>query len=141
MHMLDVGCGSRKMVGCIGVDLNRDSDADVVADATSLPFADGSVDYVYSRRCLQHVQNDRAALNEIRRVLKVSGEMELILASWRGWLYYHLFKRKPYSVFHLYWKRKIMRMLKRTGFHVKVLKLEATGRTFGRDWHVVAVKT
>jgi len=140
MHMLDVGCGSRKMVGCIGVDLNRNSDADVLADATHLPFADDSVDYVYSRRCLQHVQNDRAALNEICRVLKVSGEVKLVLASWRGWLYYRLFKRKPYSVFHLYWKGKIMRMLKRAGFHVKVLKLEPTGRYFGRDWRVVAVK-
>jgi ubiquinone/menaquinone biosynthesis C-methylase UbiE len=139
--MLDVGCGRRKMVGCIGVDLNRNSDADVLADAASLPFASDSVDYVYSRRCLQHVLKDYAALNEICRVLKVSGEAELIFASWRGWLYYHVFVRKPYDVFHLYWKGKLMRMLKRAGFHVKVLKLEATGRCFGRDWRVVAVKT
>ena len=128
------------MVGCIGVDLNRNSDADVLADAASLPFANDSVDYVYSRRCLQHVPKDHVALNEFHRVLKSSGEVELVLASWRGWLYYRLFKRKPYSVFHLYWKRKIMRMLNRAEFHVKVLKLEATGRTFGRDWRVVAVK-
>lgn len=138
---LDVGCGKRKMVGCLGVDLNRNSDADVLADATHLPFKNGCFDYVYSRRCIQVIPDDLKATTEIYRVLKHSGEACLIFASWRGWLYYKLLIRKPYKCFHLYCRAKLMRLLRQAGFRTVNISVVSTKRLLGRDYNVQAWKT
>lgn len=42
-------------------------------DLTSLPFADASYDLVFASHVLEHIQDDMAALAEIRRVLKPGG--------------------------------------------------------------------
>ena len=56
----------------VAIDLER-SDVDVQADLTKLPMADGSFDIVYASHVLEHVQNDRQALAEIRRILAPGG--------------------------------------------------------------------
>ena len=45
----------------------------VVADASSLPFADGSFDAVLACHMLYHVPDARVALGELRRVLRPGG--------------------------------------------------------------------
>lgn len=45
----------------------------VVADATSLPFADGVFDTVVSLETVEHIQDSEAFIIEITRVLKPSG--------------------------------------------------------------------
>ena len=42
-------------------------------DAHALPFADGSFDLVYCRYLLEHVQNPRQVMREMRRVLRPGG--------------------------------------------------------------------
>jgi SAM-dependent methyltransferase len=44
-----------------------------VADALSLPFADGTFDKVITSEVLEHIPNDRGAMAEITRVLKPGG--------------------------------------------------------------------
>lgn len=46
---------------------------DYLVDLTALPFADASYDLVFASHVLEHIQDDRAALAEIRRVLKPGG--------------------------------------------------------------------
>jgi len=95
---LDVGCGYRKLPGSVGVDImaygamvNADNDdphlsqADLCCDVRDLPFKTGSMDYVFSHHCLEHigemnvVDKDTAlALQEWVRVLKVGGYLLLI---------------------------------------------------------------
>jgi len=119
MLKLDIGCGSNKKEGFLGVDLVKTKATDVVADAANLPFKDGCIDYVYSRRCLQHITNDIQALKEIYRVLKLHGKLELIVASFYGYLFYMLGLSESsgkYGVFHLYSSRKLRKMLKQVGF-------------------------
>lgn len=47
--------------------------ADHKADLRSLPFADASYDVLIASHVLEHIQEDRQALREIRRVLKPGG--------------------------------------------------------------------
>lgn len=48
-----------------GVDFN--------VDITSLPFADNTYDFIFASHVLEHVQNDKMAISEIRRVLRPNG--------------------------------------------------------------------
>lgn len=89
--VLVVGCGNgveastiSHVVGnrAVGIDLaqeyqfDRDAaeDADlVVADATEMPFADNSFDWIYSFHVLEHIPRYEKALAEMRRVLRPDG--------------------------------------------------------------------
>ena len=92
---LDVGCGPRRAdPSIIGVDHHqgewcdvdgqpRYSAADVVADARSLPYEDGSVDLVVSTHVLEHFADPMEVLAEWMRVLRVGGRIALVVPDWR----------------------------------------------------------
>jgi SAM-dependent methyltransferase len=46
---------------------------DIAADITALPFGDGSFDVAIASHVLEHVQDDRAAMSELARVLAPGG--------------------------------------------------------------------
>jgi len=132
---LDIGCGSRKQNDYVGVDVARTKSVDVVASATNLPFKDNSVNYIYSRRCLQHVPNEAEALREMYRVLTIGGEAKIIVASYRGWLYYqlkHLRRNKAYPAFHLYAFYSLRKKLRKAKFQIIEIYRVKT-RKFGYD--------
>lgn len=92
------------------VDINKTETVYVIADAANLPFKDCCVDYVYSRRCIQHIKDDVKALKEIHRVLKNGGKLQLIVASFYGFLFYRFGLSESsgkYEVFHLYYSCKL----------------------------------
>lgn len=80
--VLDLGCGPRDQADpvlslghrYVGIDYSNPN-ADLLADAHSLPFRSGSFDFVLSFAVLEHLHNPFLALNEIRRVLKPGGIM------------------------------------------------------------------
>jgi SAM-dependent methyltransferase len=57
------------------------------ADATALPFADGSFDLVYSHGVIHHIFNTEGAVNEIYRVLRPGG-VTVVMVYHRGSLNY-----------------------------------------------------
>ena len=75
---LHLGCGENYMPGFVNVDLH-DPGADVRADVRSLPFEDGSFDWVESHHLIEHLTHDDAvkAITEWRRVLRPGGHMFL----------------------------------------------------------------
>ena len=95
LDFLEVGCGSGEVAryiaeryrsDVVGIDVDPEQvemarkSADglsnvrfLEADATSLPFADGSFDVVLSFGVLHHIPNWLDALEEIRRVLRDGG--------------------------------------------------------------------
>ncbi|MCM3563621.1 class I SAM-dependent methyltransferase [Hydrogenophaga intermedia] len=112
-HVLEIGIGQGTdmmqfaQVGaiCHGVDITenhlkltalnatlRGVEVDLhEADATRLPFADNSIDCVYSFGVLHHIPEIDQVVREIHRVLKPGGQVMIAL-------YY------KWSAFHLFWK-------------------------------------
>ncbi|HUU58174.1 MAG TPA: class I SAM-dependent methyltransferase [Phycisphaerae bacterium] len=95
-RLLDAACGDGvglrelRRLGferCAGVDLcatkARNARAHgypvALADLHALPWAAGTFDVVYSSHTLEHAHDPRAALLEMRRVAKPSGELVLVV--------------------------------------------------------------
>ena len=73
-RVLDLGAGGRVLrEDVLCVDFIPFPGTDVVADVQRLPFADASVDLVIGTGLLEHVEDDRALLEETFRVLKPGG--------------------------------------------------------------------
>lgn len=73
-YVVDLGCGSRKMRGSVGMDIVGVPGVDVVADMSrGLPFRTSSLDGIYAYHVLEHLDDFLAAVGEIWRVLKDGG--------------------------------------------------------------------
>lgn len=88
-RVLVVGCGSGLEAAILaqqlganvsGVDIAASFDSEAArfaslrfGNATSLPFADASFDFVYSYHALEHIPNAPLALREMKRVLRDGG--------------------------------------------------------------------
>ncbi len=83
---LDLGCGTRKREGFIGVDISADCDADIVHDlsVTPWPFADGSVDEVHCAHFFEHLTGAERIrfMEELHRILKPGATAKLITPYW-----------------------------------------------------------
>jgi SAM-dependent methyltransferase len=68
---VDIGCGSRKVAGTIGLDNVAVPGVDVLGDLNQgLPFKDNSLDAVYANHILEHLNDFLGTMNEIYRVCK-----------------------------------------------------------------------
>lgn len=84
-RILEVGCGNGfylEYLDAVGLDLSMGMLASarerargplVAGDATALPFANGSFDFVLAAHMLYHVAERNKAVSELRRVLRASG--------------------------------------------------------------------
>jgi predicted SAM-dependent methyltransferase len=74
---LELGCGPNKTSGNIGIDRLDLPGVDIIADLEEgLPFLPAnSVDCIYSKSFLEHVDHLDLLMREIWRVLKPEGEM------------------------------------------------------------------
>ncbi len=139
---LDVGCGENKKQGFLGVDIIGGENVDFVMDVCKLDFEDNSIEELFSRRCIQHVDNKKA-LSEIFRILKPDGVFTIVVASWYGWLYYHLHLSKSYGnyeTFHFYTDSKLKKILEEANFAVQSLRHIHSSRCIGYDIEVVCKK-
>lgn len=76
---VNLGCGDIRLTGYVGVDVVPSPAVDVLADARSLPFADGSVEEIFSAQVVEHFfPGDIAPLfAEWARVMKPGGLLHL----------------------------------------------------------------
>ena len=77
--ILDVGCGTNKYPGAIGVDFNPRTAADVIHDlgVVPYPFADNEFDEIICRHVVEHVPDVMAFVAELYRITKPAGIIKL----------------------------------------------------------------
>ena len=70
-YTLDIGCGTNKVKGSIGIDINKNTDADVICDIEkSLPFKDCVFDEIHCNQFIEHVSDLTGLMEEIHRIGK-----------------------------------------------------------------------
>jgi hypothetical protein len=76
---IDIGCGHAKRAGFVGIDKEGSDGVDHVVDVERepLPFADRSVDSIFSAHCLEHLAEHALVFNEISRVAIDGASLEI----------------------------------------------------------------
>ncbi len=72
MKILDIGCGKRKIKGAIGIDCEKDSDADLICDLNKFPysFKNNTFDLIYCFDILEHLNDIIKVIDELYRISK-----------------------------------------------------------------------
>ncbi|HLH05344.1 MAG TPA: class I SAM-dependent methyltransferase [Bryobacteraceae bacterium] len=80
LPVLDVGCGINKYPGAIGMDRNRNTRADVIADVDQppFPFADNSFREIRAIHVIEHVADVLRTMEEFHRLLAPGGEAIIV---------------------------------------------------------------
>lgn len=86
MNILDLGCGNKKRPGAIGIDINPDTDADVVhdLDVFPYPFEDSHFDEVYADNVLEHLSDVIGTMEELHRICKPGALVKVIVPYFRS---------------------------------------------------------
>lgn len=78
--ILDLGCGSKKLKGSLGIDIRAFPGVDAVCDLNrpDWPIRNGSVDAVWGNQIIEHVDDVIAFLESIHRCVKVGADVVLL---------------------------------------------------------------
>ncbi len=118
---LDLGCGTRKREGFLGVDRRKFDGVDIVHDLMVMPWPwdDNSVEEVYCSHLLEHLDHNRhnpervRFMNELYRILKPGGKATIVTPHWASNRAYGDFTHadKPVSEMFFYYLSKAWRKL------------------------------
>lgn len=86
IRALDLGCGTKKLPGSVGVDRLALEGVDVVHDLANFPwpFADKSFDLVFANHFLEHATDTIGAMEEIHRILAPRGRVVIQVPYFRS---------------------------------------------------------
>ena len=81
MKKLNLGCGKDILKGYINLDIAKLPGVDIVCDIEKekLPFEDNSINNVYTNNVLEHIKNLEFVMEEIHRILKPNGKVQIIV--------------------------------------------------------------
>jgi SAM-dependent methyltransferase len=77
--VLDLGCGSKKYPGAVGVDISADTDADIVHDLDVFPWPlqDNSFDHVLMQDVIEHVAEPYRVMAELHRICRPGARIQM----------------------------------------------------------------
>lgn len=111
MELLDVGCGDVPK-GDVNLDLfyYRRGKNFVFGEALHLPFRDETFIKVYSKHCIEHLENPLTFFKEAKRILKEGGKLECIYPTDTM-----LTKKTIHNLLNLHWSSAFKWKRKLTG--------------------------
>ena len=82
--ILDVGCGTAKINGAIGIDRVNLPGVDVVHDLNHFPwpFEDDNFDAIYMNDIIEHIPDTIRLMEECYRLLKPQGKLYIRVVYW-----------------------------------------------------------
>lgn len=77
--ILDIGCGSAKTPGAVGMDISANTDADIVHDLDVFPYPieDGSFDQILLQDVIEHVREPIRVFEELHRIARPGARIQL----------------------------------------------------------------
>lgn len=77
--VLDIGCGSAKRAGAVGLDISADTDADIVHDLDAFPYPidDESFEQIIMQDVLEHVREPIRLFEELHRIGRPGARVQL----------------------------------------------------------------
>lgn len=127
--ILDLGCGKRKKKGAVGIDISKDTDADVIHDLDSFPypFSDNEFNYVYADNIIEHLDDVIKVLEELYRITKDGATTKIIVPFFRSVYasidptHRHFFTSRSFDYFDS--QNEFSRFYKYSKCHFKVEKV------------------
>jgi len=85
MKKVNLGCGKDILPGWVNVDKLKNDGVDICWDLNKFPypFTDNSVDYVLMKHVLEHLDDVIRVIEEVYRILKPYGQVEIIVPYFR----------------------------------------------------------
>jgi len=77
MIRLDLGCGTHKKEGFIGVDIAKIKGVDIIGSVDYLPIKDNAVDEIHTHFLLEHSNDVLVSMKELYRVCKNGAKLTL----------------------------------------------------------------
>ncbi len=108
---LDIGCGTQKREGFVGLDRRTFPGVDVVHDITKhpWPFADSSVEEIWCSHVLEHLDHNAhnpervRFMNEVYRILVPGGKATIVVPPWSSNRAYGDFTHADKPVSEFFW--------------------------------------
>ncbi|MBN1796368.1 MAG: class I SAM-dependent methyltransferase [Sedimentisphaerales bacterium] len=136
--VIDLGCGAKKKEGTIGIDSVDLPNVDIVTDIEQgLPFLpEKSVDEIYCRSVLEHVENFELLMREMVRVLKKQGRAHIYVPHFSNPYYYSDYThRRFFGLYTFYYFVEEHSQLRRkvpifySNVRIKILRLKLKFRS------------
>ena len=120
---LDLGCGENKRKGFIGIDNVKLEGVDIVHDLNKgIPYKNDSVDEIFTRSTLEHLDNPLFILEEIHRVLKKCCKATILVPHFSDPIGYHFLHKSYWSYNSLNFLEKDKMRHYYTKINFKILK-------------------
>ena len=108
LKILDLGCGTRKRPGAVGLDINPATGADIIHDleAFPYPFTENKFEEIYVDNVLEHLSHVISTMEELHRISKNQGLVKIIVPYFRSrWAFIdpthrHFFTTGSFSYFN-----------------------------------------
>ncbi len=84
--VLDLGCGTAKTAGAIGLDVIPLSGVDLIGDMSErpFPFAANTFDAIYLNDVVEHLPNTIKTMEELYRIIKANGRIFIRVINWNS---------------------------------------------------------
>lgn len=86
MNILDLGCGTAKVSGAVGLDVIPLTGVDVLVDLKDrpYPFPANTFDVVYLNDVIEHIPDTIATMEELHRILRPGGRVYIRVVNWNS---------------------------------------------------------